>query len=252
MATMDPQEPVVDSQAWKPTARLALARLGSGLWAGFLSGAIIGGVGGRLAMFLLRVTSDPSLAGMETDDGFVIGSFTSDTMFLVIITAIAGLLGGLFYLAIRGWIPPRLRPAITAALTAAVIGSLVVKPEGIDFTLIEPLSLAIALFVVIPALYGLSLSLITEKLLTTADERSKRGLIVSLLAVLPALALGPLGILLVILISAGWFIGWGLDQYFPLTKAWGSPAVTWIGRTGLAVLFLFSLTALIKDSIEIL
>ena len=36
------------------------ATLASGVSAGFLTGLLIGGVGGRLAMFLLRLTSDPA------------------------------------------------------------------------------------------------------------------------------------------------------------------------------------------------
>jgi hypothetical protein len=37
--------------------------LGAGVSAGFFAGVLIGGVGGRLAMLALRVTSDPSLHG---------------------------------------------------------------------------------------------------------------------------------------------------------------------------------------------
>jgi hypothetical protein len=49
------------------------ATLGAGVSAGFVAGVLIGGVGGRLAVLLLRVTSDPRLHGSQTDDGFTIG-----------------------------------------------------------------------------------------------------------------------------------------------------------------------------------
>jgi hypothetical protein len=56
------------------------------LAAGALTGALIGGVGGRLAMLILRLTSDPSLHGLETDDGFTIGIVSTSTLFLVGLT----------------------------------------------------------------------------------------------------------------------------------------------------------------------
>jgi hypothetical protein len=40
-------------------------------------------VGGRLAMLLLRLTSDPVLRGVSTDDGFTIGRFSAQTIFLL-------------------------------------------------------------------------------------------------------------------------------------------------------------------------
>ncbi len=252
MRAMDTPEQTTDRDNWVPAIRLAAARFASGLWAGLLSGAIIGGIGGRLAMFLLRLTSDPLLRGAPTDDGFTIGKFTGDTFFLVVITAITGLLGGIFYLVIRRWIPDRLRAIAMGALAAAVGGAIVIKPEGIDFTLLEPLPLAIALFVLLPALYGVATSLLTERFLQSAEERSKRRILLILAALLPVLALGPLGILVVILIFALWSAGWAANQYVPLSAMWRSAPVTWLGRAALIGLFLYAGAALIKDSVEIL
>lgn len=61
-------------------------------------------------MLLLRVTSDPALHGVSTDDGFTIGRVSSATLFLLGVIAALGMAGGLFYLAVRRWIPPS-RPA---------------------------------------------------------------------------------------------------------------------------------------------
>ena len=63
------------------------ATLASGVSSGFITGLLIGGVGGRLAMFLLRLTSDPALRGRQTDDGFTIGVFSTETLFLLGVTA---------------------------------------------------------------------------------------------------------------------------------------------------------------------
>lgn len=152
MGPMEPEPAATKQEDWKPAARVAMARLAAGLWGGFLCGAVIGGVGGRLAMFVLRLTSDPSLSGRETDDEFIIGSFTGATFFLVALTAILGIMGGLFYLAVRNWFPQRVRPIVMGVLAGVVGGALVVRPDGIDFTELEPLPLAIAMFVALPAL----------------------------------------------------------------------------------------------------
>src|SRR5688572_30073369 len=118
----------VPGRDWKSELKLAAGRLAAGLWAGALAGALVGGVGGRLAMFILRLTSDPSLRGRETDDGFIIGSFTSDTGFLVLLTTAIGLLAGVAYLSLRGFMPVRHRILITAGLGAAFGGAVIIRP----------------------------------------------------------------------------------------------------------------------------
>jgi hypothetical protein len=73
--------------------RTVLARISVTCAIGALTGAVIGGVGGRLAMFVLRLMSDPSLHGRETDDGFTIGVISGATLFLVGLTAFLGVAG---------------------------------------------------------------------------------------------------------------------------------------------------------------
>lgn len=249
---MDPEENV-SGESWRPAARVAIARLGSGLGAGFLCGVVIGGVGGRLAMLVLRLTSDPRLHGMQTDDDFIIGRFSGDTIFLLGLTAVMGLAGGLFYLVVRSWIPERLRMAAMAVFGATVGGALVIRdPDGVDFTLLEPLWLAIAMFVALPALYGVALSWLTERFLASAEPRAKRNLIVVLLPLLPVAALGPIGIIVIVALLSFWFVGWGLSRYLPLEAIWRSPAVTWLGRAALAWLVALGTTNLLRNSIEIL
>ena len=63
-------------RSWTAVYGDAATFLGPGLLVGLVCGALIGGVGGRLAMFVLRVTSDGSLHGLQTDDDFTIGKFT--------------------------------------------------------------------------------------------------------------------------------------------------------------------------------
>ncbi|HYF10911.1 MAG TPA: hypothetical protein VEC09_01265, partial [Actinomycetota bacterium] len=84
--------------------------------AGAAAGFVIGGIAGRLAMLVLRLTSDPSLHGLPTDDDFTIGVVSGETAFLLIASAVIGAAGGVVYLAIRSWLPERMRPWMAAVL----------------------------------------------------------------------------------------------------------------------------------------
>ena len=107
---------------------------------GVKSTATIGGVGGRLAMFILRLTSDPSLHGLKTDDDFTIGQVTlGGTYNLVIVGAAAGFIGAVAYVAVAPWlIGPTWFRRLTVGLTAGALGgSALIHSDGIDFNLLE-------------------------------------------------------------------------------------------------------------------
>jgi hypothetical protein len=225
--------------------RLAAATAG-----GFLAGLLIGGVGGRLAMLLLRVTSDASLHGLETDDGFEIGVFTGATAFLLGVTALLGAIGGVFYLVARRWIPPLLRPWTMGVLAGAVGGVLVLRPGELDFTLLEPLLLAVILFVALPALYGVALALLVERLLREDSIMRRRGVwIAGLLPLVPLVLFGGVGVLVVLVGLAAWWTA----RTFPVTVAWWRSSVAmWIGRAILATVGVASLVGLVGDVVDIL
>jgi hypothetical protein len=169
----------------------ALTRVAMGGVAGLATGSLVGGVGGRIAMLILRVTSDPSLHGLESDDGFTIGVVSSQTTFLLVFTAVLGAIGGLVYVIVRAWLPDRSRPWLFGALTGLVGGSLVIHPDGVDFTLLEPLWLAIVLFVLLPAAYGVAVASLAEGWLRAAEPASRLWLVASVPALLPLVLLGP-------------------------------------------------------------
>lgn len=125
------------------------ATLAAGVSSGFVAGLMIGGVGGRIAMFVLRLTSDPALRGVKTDDGFTIGVFSSETLFLLGVTAGLGILGGLFYLIVRGWIPDRWRVVVMTVYVGLVGSAGLISPGGFDFGALSPLPLAVAMFIAI-------------------------------------------------------------------------------------------------------
>ena len=124
---------------------------------GISAGVILIGVGSRLAMLLLRVTSSDSVRGVESDDGFVIGQVTlAGSYNLLLLGASVGIIGAAAYLLVAPWlIGPRWFRHLTTGLAAAVVvGSMLVHADGIDFRVLKPTWLAIGVFVALPGLFG--------------------------------------------------------------------------------------------------
>ena len=119
--------------------------------AGGFAGFLIGGVVGRLAMFILRLTSDDFVRGAESDDGFTIGRFSLATGFLLLVTAALGSVAAVAYMSVRPALPARWRRAMWATVCGAIGGGAIIHSDGIDFNLLEPAALAIGMFIAIPA-----------------------------------------------------------------------------------------------------
>lgn len=134
-----------------------------GAAAGAIAGFAVGGVGGRLAMLLLRLTSPDVVVGVTSDDGFEIGVVTLDTVQLVLATTMLGAVNGVLYAALRGALPRRLRLPLWVSFAAALGGATIVHEDGVDFTLLEPASLAVALFVALPAAAAAVVVLLVER-----------------------------------------------------------------------------------------
>ena len=144
------------SQWWRafaPSIRLVSATI----IIGALAGAIVGGLGGRIAMRVLFLTSDDAVKGVTSDDGFEIGRFTlTNTVGLVIVTTFIGVLAALLYLVAHPFVARwgRARVPAIAIFYGVVGGAMLVHTDGVDFRLLEPAVLAIALFVAISAGFG--------------------------------------------------------------------------------------------------
>jgi len=136
---------------FRPTFTHLLRGAWLALAAGGVAGLLIGGIGGRFAMFVLRLTSDDFVRGAESDDGFTIGRFSLATVFLLLITTALGSVAAVIYMSIRPALPARWRRAIWATLCGAIGGAAIIHSDGIDFNLLEPTALAIAMFIAIPA-----------------------------------------------------------------------------------------------------
>lgn len=215
-----------------------------------LGGLLFGGLGGRLAMLVLRLTSDPSLHGLETDDGFTIGIVSFATLFLVLLTAVAGAIGGLVYLLVRSWLPERARPWLFGALTGVVGGAIVIRPGGIDFTRLEPLGLAVAMFVALPAAYGFVVSIQAERFLRPGSSFLQGGTWIGGVAVLLVLPfLGLLGLV----VAAGVIAAFAVGHWAPrAASAWTSRPMTLVGRLALVAAVVAGAIALGRDVAAVL
>ena len=147
------------------SARSVARTFGIVVLAGALSGFVVGGLGGRLFMFVLAELN-PEEAGVLTDDGVPIGQFTlSGTLNLLGITTVIGVIGGLVFLALRGLrFGPRWFRVLSMPVGATiVIGAMLVHSEGVDFTLLQPVELGVAMTLAVPFLYTLLLAWLADR-----------------------------------------------------------------------------------------
>jgi hypothetical protein len=174
-----------------------------GAAAGGLGGALVGGVGGRLAMLLLRLTSSDSVRGLESDDGFIIGRFDFfDSAELMFVTAIMGATFGLFVVAGRPFFPKRGMPFAWALAGAVIGGAIIVHEDGVDFTVLDPHWLAVTLFVVIPGVGAGLIAWLTD-LFPRFWWRRRALTALAGLAMMPSLVLFPVAIA-ALLVGAIW------------------------------------------------
>ncbi len=129
--------------------------LGRAALAGGLGGLVVGGIFGRVFMFVLSALNSED-DGIITDDGFPMGRFTvGGTLNLISFTVAIGVIGGLLVLALRGL---RFGPAwfrvVSMPLGATiVVGSLMVHSDGVDFTVLQPWWLGVGFTLAVPLLY---------------------------------------------------------------------------------------------------
>ena len=250
MSTTEVQSPPppTSPQDGREYGRQLFGRFGAAALGGMAAGFLVGGVGGRLAMFILRLTSDDSVRGIESDDGFTIGQITGESFFLIAATTLFGTVLAFGYLAVRRWLPERSRPLQAAVFFGLVGGAAVIKPDGVDFTFLDPLWLAVVLFVALPAGYGWLMAALVERLVARPEEVPK----LRVAAVVAFAVIGFFGTLAVgIAVVAGIMILIG-RRWPAAAAAVTHPVPTWIVRFVLMVIAGVALQELLIDASEIL
>ncbi len=149
--------PSVEPEAGSPVGDRILETIRVIVVAGIPYGALVAGLGSRLAMLLLRLTSERRVIGIRSDDDFVIGKFTlAGTYKLIALGASVGMIGAAAYLLVAPRLigSPWFRRLTVGLASGAVVGSMLVHSNGIDFTQLTPKWLAIGLFIALPAVFG--------------------------------------------------------------------------------------------------
>ena len=219
--------------------------------AGVPTGVVVAGIGSRLGMLVLRITSDDSVVGLTSDDDFTIGRFTLfGTFNLLMLGAVVGIIGAAAYQWVRPWlIGPAWFGLLTVGLAVgAVVGSMLVHADGIDFRVLTPTWLAIGLFVLLPAMFGVAVALAVEKVRRPESwtARGRTRWLLPLLLVVPF----PL-VWLVVAVATGVLVIWvSIRDTAPIrwlaANRWFALAAraAWLG---IAVLGLLALIGDIQD-----
>ena len=158
-AAISPPPPgVEDRDLQLARAALVVQRV---LAVGFVSavaGLVIGGVGGRIAMRVSALAAQDWAQGRLTDAGARVGEITvGGTIALILLGGGAAFLLGAALVAVGSELLPRrpwLRSALGAAVFLALAGPLVVDPANVDFVILEPVALNVAMFAGLVALFG--------------------------------------------------------------------------------------------------
>ncbi len=212
---------------------------------GALCGAFAVGVLGRLAMRLLAYLN-PVATGVTSDDGFEIGQVTlAGSLQLAGAGIQIGLMGALGYAVLRGLMvgPPWFRLASISLGPGVVAGAMIVGPEGVDFRLLDPVWLAVALFVAVPTAYVALLSIVAERLLARR-ELPWPLLLVGLAVWVVVLPLVPLALAAL----AGVLALSVLRRTRAGERLLGSPIVPWVLRCALAAVFVWAVADLAADA----
>ncbi|QBR91370.1 hypothetical protein [Nocardioides euryhalodurans] len=213
---------------------------------GLVCGWLVAGVLSRLAMLLL-VELNPVADGVTSDDGFIMGRFTlsGSLNLMFVVGTFLGLLGAAFYVALRGLRigPPWFRLLSISIGGGVVVGAGLVHTDGVDFRLLEPVWLAVALFVAVPATYVALLSLVSERLLARDRPLPTVLLVVGVGVWVVFIPMLPIMLALV----AGWLMLRLLRGTAAGARALDSPVGPWVLRGWLAVVFALAVVDIARD-----
>jgi hypothetical protein len=216
--------------------------------AGGLAGFLVGGVGGRLAMFVLRFTSSESVAGVESDDGFTIGKISSESFFLLAITTFLGIVVGVVIMAVRSQLPGRRGGSLVVAAAGTFGAVAIISPDGVDFNLLSPLWVACLVFTLIPLLGAALMVWLIDRWQLWWWQDRRRTIVASLPWLLTVPAVIVFGPLMLVLMTVGTA---ALRIPFLRTAATGR-----VGRIAMTVVAIAAIAVssagLISDVVEIL
>jgi hypothetical protein len=216
---------------------------------GISAGVLLVGLGSRLAMLLLRVTSPARVRGVKSDDGFIIGQVTlAGTYNLLVLGAVVGIIGAAAYLMVAPWLigPLWFRRLTTGLAAAAVVGSMLVHADGIDFTVLKPIWLATGVFIALPGLFGVLVGVIVDAV-GRPDSWTARGRWRIVLPVLLIACFPPSAIIVVVatVIFGAWVVVSDLDAIRKVRRS--APYALTI-RAAWLIVAIVGLVAIVNDT----
>lgn len=122
-------------------------------------------------------------------------------------------------------------------------GALFVHTDGVDSTLLQPVSLTVGLFVAIPMLYAALLTLLAEHWIAENGWLARgrlRGVLATLLLWLPFL------LLLLLVLAVVWLVAEWLRRQ-PEPPGLSLPVLSWLARGMLTVVFMLAVEDLVSD-----
>jgi hypothetical protein len=229
-----------------PTLEPVVRRVAAVSAAAALLGLLVGGVGGRLGMAFLAA-QNPDATGKISDDGFRMGQFTVGGTIQLFGTSVQiGLIAGLIYLVLRPLtIGPRwLRITELATGAAVSVAAFLIHPNGVDFAVLDPALLAVALFVAIPAVFVTLLCLFAERWLTPDSWFTTAPLRQVASVLLVWLLSGPLVVLAPIAVGIG--VAWRMRDMSETSKRAASVQL-WVARVAVGLVGIGGLMGLLSD-----
>jgi len=135
--------------------------------AGLVSGFLVAGILGRVAMRVSGAMARPELAGATTENGNRVGEITllGTLAIAIFIGVFAGLAGGIFYAAAEPWL--RSRPwkgAIFGAGLLVALGFTFIDPHNFDFQRFGSAPLNVTMFAGIFVAFGVVLAFLYDRM----------------------------------------------------------------------------------------
>lgn len=164
--------PLSGSEPFRERLAVTVSRAGGMLVGAYVGGLLTIGAGGRLMMRVLAATSSDDVQGQLTEADEVIGEVSvGGSVFLIVILGIgASVVGLALFLVLRRWLPDR---SLAAGLVGVALGAgVLVRPSGLlsstnrDFTIVSPVTLAVALCLVTLVLFGATFGVLVDRMAT--------------------------------------------------------------------------------------
>lgn len=160
--------------------------VGIAVLAGLVSGIVVGGMLGRVAMRISGFAAGPNMIGVHTSNGNRVGDVTLEgTLGLILFIGVAaGLAGGALYAAVEPFVRS-LRPwngLVFGLGLLAAGGFLVLDPANFDFQRFGPPALNAALFGSLFVLFGVATAWLVDRLREASVGDGARARVLRLLA----------------------------------------------------------------------